>query len=224
MNATLPQLVQLFEGGRSLVYQKDDVIIRPGDVPSGVYYLESGGVKVYSLCKNGEPNIIMTLCPGEIFPVAWAVSGTMRDIGFDALGPTKAVRIPRTNFVHALSSSSAVMNDAMQALAHHFFTLTNEIDNLQYRSAREKVVYRLIFLARHFGECQDSLTTITLRVTNDYIARSTNMTRETASRELSRLNRKQLIRMIDGRIVIPDLTHLGNEISRHFNLTTLSLD
>lgn len=224
MDAALKKLIQLFEDGRPLVYQKDDVIIRPGDVPSGIYYIVSGGVKVYSLCKSGEPNIIMTLCPGEIFPIAWAVSGVARDIGFDALDTTETKRIPRATFLEAIRSNTAIMHDAMQSLAHHFFMLTGEIDNLQYRSAREKVVYRLLFLASHFGQYEDGLTTISLRVTNDYIAHSTNMTRETASRELSRLNRKQLIRTQQGKIVIPDLLQLRNEISQRFNVATLSLD
>ncbi|HEY5442485.1 MAG TPA: Crp/Fnr family transcriptional regulator [Candidatus Saccharimonadales bacterium] len=224
MNASLPKLSQLFESGRHVMYHKDDVIVRPGDVPSGVYYVVSGGVKLYSLCLNGEPNILMTLCAGEIFPIAWAVSGVTRDIGFAALDTVAALRLSRSAFLQAVLSDNSLMNEAIQGLAHHFFTLTGEMDNLQYRSAREKVVYRLIFLASHFGEHDQGLTTITARITNDYIARSTNMTRETASRELSRLSRKQLIRVERGKIIIPDLLRLRNEISQHFNLATLSLD
>jgi CRP-like cAMP-binding protein len=224
MENALPKLSRVFETGRYVTYKKDDVIIRPGDMPSGVYYIVAGGVKAYSFCISGEPNILMTLCAGEIFPIAWAVSGITRDIGFDALDQTTAWRISRTSFLQATLSDSALMNEAVQALARHFFILTGEMDNLQYRSAREKVVYRLIFLASHFGQHQQGVTTITVRITNDYIARSTNMTRETASRELSRLQRKQLICIERSRIVIPDLLSLRNEISQHFNLATLSLD
>ncbi|HZL08071.1 MAG TPA: Crp/Fnr family transcriptional regulator [Candidatus Dormibacteraeota bacterium] len=219
-----PKLAQPFKQSRRLLYQRDDIIVRAGDVPSGVYYIVSGSVKVYSLCKDGEPNILMTLDASEIFPVAWAVSGITRDVGFAALDVTELRRIDRQEFLEALHSDIMLMRAAMQVLAGHFFTLTSEIDNLQYRSAREKVVFRLLFLASHFGHTDGNNATIAIRVTNDYIARSTNMTRETASRELSRLNRKQLICTVNGRIMIPDLLRLRDEISQRFNLATLSLD
>jgi len=219
-----PKLAQPFKQSRRLVYQRDDIIVRAGDVPSGVYYIVSGSVKVYSLCKDGEPNILMTLDAGEVFPVAWAVSDITRDVGFAALDVTELRRIDREEFLQALQSDVILMRAAMQVLAGHFFTLTSEIDNLQYRSAREKVVFRLLFLASRFGHTDGNSTTIAIRVTNDYVARSTNMTRETASRELSRLNRKQLICTVNGRIMIPDLLRLRNEISQRFNPATLSLD
>jgi CRP-like cAMP-binding protein len=218
------KLALLFEHSRRLSYRRDDIIIRPGDMPSGVYYVVSGSVKVYSLCKDGEPNIIMTLDSGEIFPIAWAVSGLLRDVGFAALDMTEVYRLPRENFLKALQADSLMMQAAAQLLARHFFALASEMDNLQYRSAREKVVFRLIFLANRFGRVDGNRAFIDIRVTNDYIARSTNMTRETASRELSRLYRKQLILSTGGRIVIPDLLGLRNEISRRFNPVTLSLD
>jgi CRP/FNR family cyclic AMP-dependent transcriptional regulator len=224
MTIAYPKLARPFEQSRRLLYQREDIIVRAGDTPSGVYYIVSGSVKAYSLFKDGEPNIIMTLNPGEIFPVAWAVSGITRDVGFAALDVTELRRLARDEFLETLQSDVTVMQAAMQVLAGHFFALTSEIDNLQYRSAREKVVFRLLFLAANFGHCEGDSTTILIRVTNDYIARSTNMTRETASRELSRLNRKQLIRTVNGRITIPNLLRLRNEISQRFNPTTLSLD
>jgi CRP-like cAMP-binding protein len=218
------KLAQLFEKSRRLLYGKDDIIVRAGDTPSGVYYIVSGSVKVYSLCKDGEPNIIMTLNSGEIFPVAWAVSGILRDVGFAALDTTKLRRLTHDQFLQSLKDDTSMMQASMQVLARHFFMLASEMDNLQYRSAREKVVFRLLFLANHFGQVETNAVTISIRITNDYIARSTNMTRETASRELSRLNRKQLIQTVNGRIVIPDLLKLRNEISQRFNPMTLSLD
>lgn len=218
------QLRQLFSSGRRLMYQKDDVIIRTSDTPSGVYYIVSGAVKVYCLCKDGDPNIIMTLSAGQIFPLAWAVGGAPRYIGFSALGVTELWRVPRESFLQDLWSDSDQMYAVLQMLARHFSWLACEMDNLQYRSAREKIVFRLLFLASHFGQVDGNTAYIDVRVTNDYLARSTNMTRETASREVSRLNRKQLVKTVNGRLIIPDLPRLSKEISQRFNPAALSLD
>lgn len=221
---SLKKLPRLFDEGRQLIYQKDDIVIRPGDFPSGVYYIVSGWIKAYCLSKDGEPNIIMTMCPGEAFPLAWAISGSNRDVGFAALGDSELRRISLDHFVSAMDGDSSVAKDVLQALADQVFLLTTELDNLQYRSAREKVAFRLICLANRMGQHNGQDLIISARVTNDYIARSTNMTRETASRELSRLHRRKLIRNANGRIAIPDIALLRNEISRRFNIKTLSLD
>lgn len=217
-------LIKLFQEGRAFCYEKEDIIIRSGDIPSGVYYIASGWIKVYSLCKNGEPNIIMTLYPGEVFPVAWAVTGLVRDINYAAVGNTKAFRISKERFIQATNDDGAIRLNVLYILSRHFFNFANELDNLQYRSAREKIVFRLIMLASKFGKHSGKEIIIDTKIPNEYIARSTNMTRETASREISRLARKQLIYYHNGKIHIPDLDRLKNEIDSHFNLKTLSLE
>ncbi|MGC1177370.1 MAG: Crp/Fnr family transcriptional regulator, partial [Candidatus Saccharimonadales bacterium] len=207
------ELSQLFQKGRSLLYERNEIVIRAGDTPSGIYYVVSGWIKVYSLSKTGEANIIMTLLPGEVFPVAWAVTGVLHEITFAALDATELRRISHEQFTHVLRSRPRVAHVILRTLGQHFFALASELDNLQYRSARERIVFRVIFLAGCFGRREEQQVTIPKRVPVEYIARSTNLTRETASRELRRLHHKKIISLEKGRITIPDITRLRNEIS-----------
>jgi len=208
-------LLQLFQSGRSLSYEKDEVIIRAEDIPSGVYYISSGWVKVYSLNKDKEPAIIMTLFPGDIFPCAWALTGIDYDLNFAALGETEVLRIPTKHFNEAVKSNPVLSQELLQIFANNFFTLTNELNNIQYHTAREKVVYRLLFLAKNFGKQENNKVVIRKHIPNEYIARSTNMTRETTSREMSRLTRKRLIRHTEEQIIISDIDGLLNEVEDH---------
>lgn len=205
-------LLQLFKTGRPLSYEKDEVIIRAEDIPSGVYYISSGWVKVYTLSKDKEPAILMTLFPGDIFPCAWALTGIEYDINFAALGETEALRIPTKRFNEAIKNNPELSQELLQIFANNFFTLTNELNNIQYHTAREKVVYRLLFLAKNFGKRENNKVIIRKHVPNEYIARSTNMTRETTSREMSRLTRKRLIRHTEEQIIISDIDGLLNEV------------
>jgi CRP/FNR family cyclic AMP-dependent transcriptional regulator len=213
---TSDALAQLFEKERQFVYQRGDMIIRAGDLPSGVYYIISGWVKLYSLCRDGELNIIATLFPGEVFPLAWAVTDTLRDVNFVALGTTQVARLPKDQFVKAMQTNRAVSQAVLSALSLYSVRLTDEIDNLHYRSARERVVFRLLSLAKHFGELNkgNGHTVIKVAISNGYIARSTNMTRETVSRQLSRLSQRKLIVNMNGYIVVPDLAVLKAEAGR----------
>lgn len=212
-------LKQLFETGKSFLYGRGDTILRAGDTPSGVYMVVSGWVKVYSLCEDGEPNIIMDLGSPDIFPLDWAITGSCRELSFTALEPTQVRRISRERFQQAFANPQTAQAVTMK-LTYYFRNLSSELENLHYRSARERVAFRLLCLADCFGENKDGHVIVNLRVPNEYIARSTNMTRETASREISRLSQKGLVQNTNGYIIIKDMAALQREVGKSFQWPT----
>src|SRR5579864_3946274 len=80
-------LLALFHGGNRLVYKKGEFIIRPGETPSGVFYIEEGLVKAYDITKYGEENLLIIRKKDEIFPLIWAITGQERHIIYEALSP-----------------------------------------------------------------------------------------------------------------------------------------
>lgn len=217
------KLRDLFTTGREFVYERDDIIIRSGDTPSGVYFITKGWVKAYSLCRDGEQNIFATLYEGEAFPVAWAVTGQLRDVNFAAVDTVEVWRISHEEFIAGIAKDAEMAQAALQSLGQTFFSMVSELDNLFYHCARERVVYRLFSVASRFGHRSGKRVVIKKRIPNEYIARSTNMTRETASREMSRLVRKQLIEHDRDHLVIADINLLKREIGSGFDLTALGI-
>lgn len=209
-------LTELFQNGRQYLYGRGDTVIRAGDTPSGVYLITDGWIQVYSLCDNGESNIISSLARADIFPLEWAISGKLHDVTFAALGTTRLLRIPRDHFIRITDSDPQIARTMSQILTDYYFRLSRELENLPYRSARERVAFRLISLADRFGDSQGPEVVIGQHVPNEYIARSSNMTRETASREVSRLHQKGLIRNKNGYIIIKDLAGLKHEAGKSF--------
>jgi CRP-like cAMP-binding protein len=55
----LRALVNLFHGGTKLTYSKGEFIIRPGESPPGIFYIESGLAKAYDITKYGEENLLI---------------------------------------------------------------------------------------------------------------------------------------------------------------------
>lgn len=210
-------LSQLFtKDSRHLLYERGDMIIRAGDTPSGVYLITDGWVKVYSLCEDGEPNIIMSLGVGDIFPLEWAISGVLRDVSFTAIKTTAVSRIPRDQFTRSLRTHPQLSQAALMKLAHYFCQLSDELEHIPYHSARERVAFRLVSLVEWFGTAQTDQAGLELRIPNEYIARSSNMTRETASREISWLTKKGVIERRNENIIIKDLIALRKEVGKNF--------
>src|SRR4051812_14808441 len=61
--------------GAQYAYRKGEFIIRPGEIPSGVFYIESGLVKAYDITKYGEENMLIIRRQDEVFPLIWAITG-----------------------------------------------------------------------------------------------------------------------------------------------------
>ena len=160
-------LAQLFEEGRYFLYERGDVIIRTGDTPSGLYLITTGWVKVYSLCEDGEVNIIMSLGAGDIFPMDWIVTGRLYDVTFAAVETTTLQRIPKETFMRALKTRPAVGVALSLKLTSYLHLLSHELENLSYHSARERVAFRLVSLAECFGVRDGNQAVVRSHISNE---------------------------------------------------------
>src|SRR3984957_18424719 len=88
-------LVNLFHTGNKLTYSKGEFVIRPGESPPGVFYIESGLVKAYDITKYGEENLLIIRKEGEILALTWAITGQDRHIIYQALAPTTVWQISK---------------------------------------------------------------------------------------------------------------------------------
>src|SRR5579864_3636936 len=102
-------LVGLFKGGTKLTYRKGEFIIRPGETPSAVFYIESGLVKAYNISKYGEENLLIIRKEHEIFPLIWAITGQEREIIYQAMAPTVVWRISPQEYLSFLHSHPAAV-------------------------------------------------------------------------------------------------------------------
>ncbi len=50
-------------------FQKDEVIVQGDEVPAGVFFLQSGYVKAYSISQLGQQNLLLIHGANEIMPL-----------------------------------------------------------------------------------------------------------------------------------------------------------
>ncbi len=51
------KLKAMFHGGRRISFQKNEIILRANDSPRGVYLIETGMIKIYSLTKQADEHV-----------------------------------------------------------------------------------------------------------------------------------------------------------------------
>ena len=201
-----------FHHGRPLRYRNGEIIQGSGDIPAGVYYIDRGLVKVYSISKRGEEYVHLVYKPGEVFPLIWALKNVLHDVFYESLTSSLLWQVPKDDFIKFIKKDPVAAYSLTGLLAEQFSVHVDRLDNLEYRHAQERVVYRLLTLTKRFGKYKDSRVVIEGPFTHQVIADSINLTRESVSREIERLEAKGLVRYSHRKIIITDINKLSREL------------
>ncbi|GAC1499375.1 MAG: hypothetical protein NVS1B10_02000 [Candidatus Saccharimonadales bacterium] len=195
--------------GRSLSYQKNEIILRAGDRPQGVYLIESGIIKIYTLTKQNTEHVTHFFGTGDFFPVIWLFRGHTRNVYYQALEPVKLKVVPRDVFKEYVTENQHITLELLEEMVKRYERYAGRIENLLYSDARERCAYRLLSLGNRFGTKTPDGIVINAIITHEDLARSLNMTRETFGRALSRMQSRGIITYDhEHHIVIKDLDTL----------------
>lgn len=187
-------LVNLFAEGTKLTYKRSEYIIRPGEQPNSVFYIESGLVKAFNISKYGEENLLIIRKGQEVFPLIWALTGSEREIIYQAMTPTSVRRIDRQKYLDYLHTHPGAMLPILDMVTEMYRIHSERILNLEYRTVRERLVSFLLTMSHRFGKESEEGLVIDVPLRHQDIASSINASRETASRELAKLEKKGLIK------------------------------
>ncbi len=201
-------LLRLFHEGINLRYKKGEFIIRPGESPPGLFYIESGIVKAYDITKYGEENLLIIRKEHEMFPLIWAITGQERDVIYEAVLPTTVWRISRKKLMKLIQDDPSVLAPLLDMAVEMYRIHSERIINLEYRSVRERLVSFLLTMSTRFGVKRKGGLLINVPLRQQDIASSINASRETTSRELTALERKGLISSSESYIMIKDQAQL----------------
>jgi CRP/FNR family transcriptional regulator len=203
------ELVELFRlHGRKQSFRKGDFIIRPGETPSGVFYIYQGLVKAYDITKYNEENLLIIRKEDEIFPLIWALTGQERQVIYQALAPTISWQLSRKEFLNYIEDHPDTMAPLLDMTIEMYRLHSERILNLEYRTVRERIISFLLTMSSRFGHQTEEGLLIDVPLRHQDIASSVNATRETASRELSALERKGLLQNKQSLIMLKDLDGL----------------
>ncbi len=191
-------------------FKKGEVIIRPEDEPSGIFLIEWGFVKAYTITKYGEENLMLVRGSGSVFPLIWAFTGEHRQVSYEAMEETSVWRVSKSDYIEFLDKNPDVNPIILDMVVEAYRLHSERVITLSYRTARERIVSFLLVTANRFAVEKDGIQIIMAPFRQTDIASSVNATRETTSRELNALRKKGLIKNIDGKIALCDLPALEN--------------
>src|ERR1700733_2164829 len=151
-DAQVKAFVDIFKGGTRLTYKKGEYIIRPGEAPQGVFYIDEGLVKAFNITKYGEENLLIIRKDHEIFPLIWAITGQERHIIYQAISPTVLWRVSEDVYRDFLRRHTKALPPLLDMVTEMYRIHSERILNLEYRSVRERLVSFLLTMSHRFGK------------------------------------------------------------------------
>jgi CRP/FNR family transcriptional regulator, cyclic AMP receptor protein len=199
----LPLMNDFNVTGHLTLYPANATLMREGEAPRGVYIACSGRVKLSVEARDGK-TIILKIAGNRVVLGLSAVVG-----GGPSLITVTTIELSQIKFVERESLLRLIEQDSVSALACASI-LAREItasfddvyDLLLARSSTEKLARLLLSWVS--GEPRNRELRVDTEFTHEEIAQMIGSSRETVTRLLSDLRRKDLIRLEGATLVIPN--------------------
>lgn len=176
-------------------YKKGEMILLKNEIPSAVYVIESGTVKAYIIDQNGCEQLVSMHSKGESLPIGFVFWLTKRSQYFYVAYSDCCIRlVPRDDMTQFIESSSRNLYSLCIKLTKKMILLMRRVSVLEQSSASRKVALGLLHTPDQLGVNQrPHKTRLKISITQQEIANSLGLTRETTSIELKKLQKMRLI-------------------------------
>ena len=191
-------------------YPGGAVLFVEGQMPRGGLVLCSGKVKLSTTSRDGKVLILKMAVPGEALGLSAVISGTPYELTAETAGPCQVNFIDRESLMKLLDKYGELGLHSAQALSREFQSAYRDIHELVLARSSAGKLARLL-LSWSAGRTRDGgISEVRIRssLTHEEIAQMIGSSRETVTRLLSELKKKELIRLEGSTLVIRNRTAL----------------
>jgi CRP-like cAMP-binding protein len=187
----------------------------------GVAKVEKGYIKRYLITQEGNQSIQIIYGPNNVFPLT-PVFKELLDFElyegkeifyYEAMSPAMIRTVSMTELKQAAAADAKLYEDLLYIAGLRLNYVIAELETMSMGNVYQKIAHQLLYLADHYGERNGQSAKILVPLSTGDLAGILNVTRETISRNLSRLQRKDLI-STGKNILIPDIEKLRKEINK----------
>lgn len=189
--------------GHKHTYPGSSVLFMEGQQARGAYVLCSGSVKLSTTSREGKILILKMAAPGEVLGLSAVISGRRYEVTATTAAPC------RVNFVHADALISFLRRHgeaglrAAQAVSKEYQDACLDIQEILLAPSSAGKLAKLLLSWTH-GCNGDREVRVRTVLTHEEMAQMIGASRETVTRVLSELKKRQLIRLEGSTLVIRD--------------------
>ena len=187
------KLKVFFSQRKRLRYKKHEIILRANEDPSGVFYLDKGYVRLYTVSVSGQELTLIVFKPQDLFPLMWTFNDRQNNYYLEAVTSVDLLRVERTEFLDFVEKNPDVSHEILKKMLTRLGGLLVRMEYLTFGNAYQKIASILLIFAERFGEKNGKIITIDVPLTHKDVASFVGITRETTSVEIKKLKDKKII-------------------------------
>jgi CRP-like cAMP-binding protein len=195
------KLESFFNQYRVRKYEKGQILILNGDGADNIYNMVEGRVKQYDVTYRGDEIILNIFKPPAFFPMSLAINKPDNPYIFEAETAIQVRQAPATEVIKFLKANPDVLFDLLSRVYSGVDGLIGRMTHMMAGSAKGRLMYELLIECRRFGKNQPD-GSCNLKVYEKELGSRTGLSRETVSREMSKLQRANLLVTKPGQVKI----------------------
>ena len=206
-----PEVLKSFSAASHLsTYPGGAVLFVEGQMPRGAFVLCSGKVKLSTTSREGKVLILKMATPGEALGLSAVISGTCYELTAETAGPCQVNFIERDALTKPLDKHGELGLHSAQALSNEFQSAYRDIHDLVLARSSAGKLAKLLLSWTTGRDKENGACEIRIRssLTHEEMAQMIGSSRETVTRLLSELKKKELIRLEGSTLVIRNRTAL----------------
>jgi CRP/FNR family cyclic AMP-dependent transcriptional regulator len=192
-------------------YAKGETVFSEGDPCAGLFVIESGRLRIFKSSPSGREQVLTIEGPGSSVAELPVFDGGTYPASTAALDDARVYFISKQDFHSLCLVHPQVPLKVLKVVGARLRKLVGIIEELSFTTVRSRLISVLLRLAQA-GKKTPAGIEIQLPPSNQDLASQVGTVRELISRNLSRLQAEDLIRMDGKTVVIPDVRRLKAEL------------
>lgn len=187
------------------VFMQDDPLDR-------VFFIHSGKVKIYKTDFSGKEQLISVLEAGEMFPHAGFFRQGSYPAHAEIMEEANLIVIPIDKFEEILITYPELCVKLFKVLGEKIVDLQGRLEAQVLHNTYEQIILLLIRLCKSNGDRENDQFKLTTQFTNRELANMIGTSRETVSRTINHLKKKEYISQDEEGLYLIDREALQQEL------------
>lgn len=205
------KIIRFFSQYKLQKYEKGAFLKSFEKSPEGIFCLKKGTVRCFSLSKDGVELTLNLFRPLSFFPMNWVINGKIDAYAYEAIEEVEVYVAPRRNVEKFLFENPDVAYDLLKRIYRGLEGYFLRMESLLSGDAYIRTVVQIIIHARRFGIEENG--TYQLDITQNQLASLSGLSRETVTREIRKLEKKNIISYRGKDLIVLSITQLEQELS-----------
>lgn len=191
-------------------FSRGEVILHEEDTPNYLYFIYSGKVKVNQISHDGKELILAIHRQGDFFGEMAALDGKTSPATVVALEDADIAFLTREDFKKLVLSNATALRELTLMLCGRLREAWLMLKIAAFSDAEQRVRAVLKNLGTRFGVEDSRGVILNLKLTHKDIAYIASVSRETTTRLLNNLERRDEIQSLGGKYILLKKTFFEN--------------